>query len=47
MLLHICSKIMKICGLTVQSFKTDTVFILNIPKEDNSEKNGVVMVPVL
>ena len=37
MLLHICSKIMKI-SLTVQSFRTDTIFILNIPKETNSEK---------
>ena len=41
MLLHICSKIMKI-SLTVQSFGTDTIFILNIP-----EKNGGVMVLVL
>ena len=32
MLLHICSKIMKI-SLTVRSFRTDTIFILNIPKE--------------
>ena len=37
MLLHICSKIMKIY-LTVQSFRSDTIFILNIPKENNSEK---------
>ena len=37
MLLHICSKIMKI-SLPVRSFRTDTVFILNIPKENNSEK---------
>ena len=40
MLLHICSKIMKI-SLTVQSFRTDTIFILNIPKESNSEKKMV------
>ena len=40
MLLHICSKIMKI-SLTVQSLKTDTIFILNIPKENNSEKQMV------
>ena len=47
MLLHICSKIMKI-SLTVQSFRTDTIFILNIPKENNSEnKNCGVMVLVL
>ena len=47
MLLRICSKIMKI-SLTVQSFRTDTIFILNIPDENNSEKkNGGVMVHVL
>ena len=47
MLLHICSKIMKV-SLTVLSFRTDTNFILNIPKENNSEKkNGGVMVLVL
>ena len=46
MLFYICSKITKI-SLTVQSFKTDTIFILNIPKENNSEKNGGVMVLVL
>ena len=40
MLLHICSKIMKI-SLTVKSFRTDTIFILNIPKENNSEKKMV------
>ena len=35
-------------SLTVQSFRTDTIFILNIPKENNSEKkNGGVMVLVL
>ena len=28
-------------------FRTDTIFILNIPKENNSEKNGGVMVFVL
>ena len=38
MLLHICSNIMKI-SLTVQSFRTDTIFKLNIPKENNAEKN--------
>ena len=36
MLLHICSKIMKI-SLKVQSLTTDTIFKLNIPKENNSE----------
>ena len=47
MLLHICSKIMKI-SLAVQSFRTDTIFILNIPMENNSEKkNGGVTVLVL
>ena len=47
MLLHICSKIMKV-SLTVQSFRTDTIFILNIPEENNSEKNNNgVMVLVL
>ena len=25
-------------SLTVQSFRSDTIFILNIPKENNSEK---------
>ena len=40
MLLHICLKIMKI-SLTVQSFRADTIFILNIPKENNSEKKMV------
>ena len=39
MLLHICSNTMKI-SLTVQSFRTDTIFILNIPKENNLNKNG-------
>ena len=34
-------------SLTVQSFRTDTIFILNIPKENNSEKNGGVMILVL
>ena len=43
MLLHICSKIMEV-SLTVQSFRTDTIFILNIPEENNSEKNVGVMV---
>ena len=43
MLLHICSKIMKI-SLKVQSFRTDAIFILNISKENNSEKKGRVMV---
>ena len=37
MLLHICSKIMKI-SLTIQSFRSDTSFIFNIPKENNSER---------
>ena len=37
MLLHICSNIIKI-SLTVRSFRNDTIFILNIPKENNSEK---------
>ena len=47
MLLHICSKIMKI-SLTVQSFRSDTIFIPNIPEENNSEtKNGGIMVLVL
>ena len=47
MLLHICSKIMEV-SLTIQSFRTDTIFILNNPKENNSEKkNGGVMVPFL
>ena len=47
MLLHICSKIMKI-SMTVQSFRNDTIFILIIPKENYSEKkNGGVMVLVL
>ena len=46
MLLHICSKIMKI-SFTAQSFRTDTMFIQNIPKENNSEKSGGVMVLVL
>ena len=46
MLLHICSKLMKI-SLIVQSFRADTIFILNIPKENYSEKNGGVMVLVL
>ena len=47
MLLYICSKIMKI-SLTVQSFSNDTIYILNIPKENYSEKkNGRVMVLVL
>ena len=39
-------KIMKVY-LTVQSFINDTIFILNIPVENNSEKtNGEVMVLV-
>ena len=41
-----CSKIMKI-SLTVQLFRNDTIFILNILKENHSEKNGEVMVLVL
>ena len=43
MSLHICSKIKKVL-LTVQSFRTDTFFVRNIPKENNSEKHGGVMV---
>ena len=44
MALILCIKIMKI-SLTVQTFRTDTIFILNIPQENNSEKkNGGVMV---
>ena len=47
MLLHIYSKIKKI-SLIVPSFRNDTIFILNIPKENNSEKkNGDVMILVL
>ena len=46
MLLHICSKIMK-NSLIVQSVRIDTIFILNIPKENNSENNGGVMVLAL
>ena len=46
MLLHICSNIIKI-SLTVRSFRNDTIFILNIPKENNSEKKGYVMALVL
>ena len=42
MLLHICSEIMK-NSLTVQSFRTDTIFILNIPKENNSENGGIIV----
>ena len=42
----VASKIMEI-SLTVQSFRTDTIFILNIPQKNNSEKNGRVMVLVL
>ena len=35
-------------SLTVQSCRTDKIFILNIPKENNSEKkNGGVMVLIL
>ena len=44
MLLHICSKIMR-TSLTVQSFRTYTIFILNIPQKNNS--NGGVKVLVL
>ena len=40
------SNIMKI-SLTVQSFRTNTIFILNIPKENNSEKKWWIMVLVL
>ena len=38
-LLHICSNIMNIFS-TVQIFRNDTISILNILKENNSEKNG-------
>ena len=38
MLLHISPNIIKI-SLTVQSFRTDTMFIQNIPKKNNSDKN--------
>ena len=31
-------------SLTVQSFKTDTIFILNIPTDNICEKNDGVMV---
>ena len=37
MLLHICSRIMKVL-LTVQSFRTDTIFLPNIPKGNYSKK---------
>ena len=33
-------------SLTVQSFRTDTIFILNIPKENNSEKSGVMVLVI-
>ena len=48
MLLDIYSKIMK-GSLTVQRFRTDIIFILNIhiSKENSSEKKGGVMVLVL
>ena len=46
MLLYIYSNIMK-TSLTVHSSSTDTIFILNIPKQKNSLKNGGVMVLVL
>ena len=47
MMLYICSKFIEI-SLTVQSFKTDTVFLLNITNnQNNSEKNGGVMVLAL
>ena len=36
MLLHICSKIIRV-SLTVQIFRTDTIFILNIAKANNFE----------
>ena len=42
MLLHIYSKIMKV-SLSVPSFRTDTIFVLNIPKENNSESNKRAM----
>ena len=34
-------------SLTVQSFRTDKIFILNIPKMNNSETNGGVMILIL
>ena len=40
MLFHIYSKIMK-SSLTVESFRTDTIFILNIPIKNNSAKEKV------
>ena len=46
MLLDICSKIMKI-SLTVQRFRTNTIFILHIPNESNSEKRVELVVLVL
>ena len=40
MLLYICLKIMKL-SMIVESFRTHTIFILNIPKANNSEKKIV------
>ena len=50
-MLHIFSNIMKI-SLTVQNFRTDTIFILNIPEESKKKKKkkkktGGIMVFVL
>ena len=46
MMLYICSKFMKI-SLSVKSFRTDTVSLLNIANQNKYEKNGEVMVLVL
>ena len=40
MLFDICSKNVKV-SLAIQSFTADTIFVLNIPKENNSEKKIV------
>ena len=41
MLLHICLNIMKI------EFRTDTIFILTVPKENNSEKKMFLVLCIL
>ena len=46
MTLYICSNFKKI-SLTVHCFRTDTIFLLNITNQNNSDKNGGVMVLVL
>ena len=48
MMLYICSRFIEI-SLTVQSFKTDTVFLLNITNNQNNseKKNGGIMVLAL